>query len=79
MLTRGKLASHKAGQRQAIGNPGGSAADIPTGNLTARRDASMDIVSALGVPSVLFVGGNSGVGLARILQNFCGFDIRPAG
>ena len=54
-------------------------ADIPTGNLTARRDASMDIVAALGVPSVLFVGANSGTGLQESYRIFAVSTLEPLG
>ena len=54
-------------------------ATIPESNLTARRDANADIVSALGVPSALFVGGNSGVGLAESYRIFAVSTLDPLG
>ena len=69
----------QAGPASSDWQPRRFGADIPTGNLTARRDASMDIVSALGVPSVLFVGGNSGVGLAESYRIFAVSTLDPLG
>ena len=52
---------------------------IPEANISARRDASMDIVAALGVPSVLFVGGNSGTSLQESYRIFAVSTLEPLG
>ena len=54
-------------------------ADIPTGNLTARRDASMDIVAALGRSECAIRWCKFGNWIARKLPHFCRVDIGTIG
>ena len=54
-------------------------ATIPEGNLTARRDAMMDLVSALGVPSQLFVGGANSSGMQESYRIFAVSTLEPLG
>ena len=54
-------------------------ADLPEGNISARRDAGMDLVAAMGIPSGLYSGGATGTGLQEAYRQFSTAMLEPLG